>query len=116
MAMHAAEAQEMVATAREAEKVLTIGYGWRFSAVAQAIHRRIVAGDLGEIYHAEATCLRQRGVPSWGAFTSKRVSGGGPLIARGACSRPGDVADGDLLASSSWNVRDEAGHAIAPAV
>jgi predicted dehydrogenase len=80
MAMNVAEAKEMLAVAGETGKVLTIGHGGRFSAAAQAIHQRIVAGDLGEIYYGKAAALRRRGVPSRGVFTVKRLNGGGPLI------------------------------------
>src|SRR5688500_11259073 len=80
MAMNVAEAKEMAQVARETGKVLTIGHGGRFSAAAQAIHERVAAGDLGEIYYAKATALRQRGVPSRGVFTVKKLNGGGPLI------------------------------------
>ncbi|MBI3972927.1 MAG: Gfo/Idh/MocA family oxidoreductase [Chloroflexi bacterium] len=80
MAMNVAEAKEMIAVARETGKVLTIGHGGRFSPVAQAIHRRAAAGDLGEIYYAKAAALRKRGVPARGVFTVKKLNGGGPLI------------------------------------
>lgn len=80
MAMNVAEAKDMAQAARETGKVLTIGHGGRFSAAAQAIHERAAAGDLGEIYYAKATALRQRGVPSRGVFTVKKLNGGGPLI------------------------------------
>jgi predicted dehydrogenase len=80
MAMSVAEAQEMIAVARETGMVLTIGHGGRFSAAAQAIHERVQAGDLGEIYYGKAVALRKRGVPSRGVFTVKRLNGGGPLI------------------------------------
>jgi predicted dehydrogenase len=80
MAMNVAEAKEMLAAAREAGKILTIGHGGRFSPMAQAIHQRVAAGDLGEIYYAKAASLRRRGVPGWGVFTSKKLNGGGPLI------------------------------------
>ena len=34
----------------------------------------------GEIYYAEATAWRRRGIPTWGVFTNKAEQGGGPLI------------------------------------
>jgi predicted dehydrogenase len=80
MAMNVAEAKEMLAVARETGKILTIGHGGRFSAAAQAIYKRIAAGDLGEIYYGRAVALRARGVPGWGVFTNKKLNGGGPLI------------------------------------
>src|SRR5688572_3434382 len=48
MAMNVAAAKEMAAVARETGKVLTIGHGGRFSSAAQAIHKHVAAGDLGE--------------------------------------------------------------------
>ncbi len=80
MAMNVAEAKEMLAVARETGNILTIGHGGRFSAAAQAIHDRVEAGDLGEIYYGKAAALRKRGVPSRGVFTVKKLNGGGPLI------------------------------------
>jgi predicted dehydrogenase len=80
MAMNVAEAKEMAAVAQETGNILTIGHGGRFSAAAEAIRSRITAGDLGEIYYAKAAALRQRGVPSRGVFTVKKLNGGGPLI------------------------------------
>jgi predicted dehydrogenase len=80
MAMNVAEAKEMLAVARETGNILTIGHGGRFSASAQAIHERIAAGDLGDIYYAKAAALRKRGVPARGVFTVKKLNGGGPLI------------------------------------
>ena len=80
MAMNVAQAKEMQAVAQETGRILTIGHGGRFSAAAQAIHEHVRAGDFGEIYYGKAVALRQRGVPSRGVFTVKKLNGGGPLI------------------------------------
>jgi predicted dehydrogenase len=80
IAMNLAEAKEMVAVAHKADKTLQIGLHWRFTSEAQLLKRIIDAGDLGEIYYGEATCLRRRGIPSWGVFTQKELQGGGSLI------------------------------------
>ncbi|MCE5259475.1 MAG: Gfo/Idh/MocA family oxidoreductase [Chloroflexi bacterium] len=80
IAMNATEAREMVAAAHRANKTLQIGLHWRFTSEAQLLRRMIVAGELGEIYYGEATCLRRRGIPSWGVFTQKELQGGGALI------------------------------------
>lgn len=80
MAMNLAEAREMAAAAEKAGKVLQIGLNWRFTSEAQVLRRFVESGDFGDIYYGEATCLRRRGIPSWGVFTQKRLQGGGALI------------------------------------
>ncbi len=80
MAMNVAEAQDMVAAAGRAGKVLTIGHQQRFSPAAQAVKRAVDAGELGNIYYAKTAALRNRGAPTWGVFHIKELNGGGPLI------------------------------------
>lgn len=80
MAMNVAEAQDMVAAAERADKVLTIGHQQRFSPAAQAVKRAVDAGELGDIYYAKTAALRNRGAPTWGVFHIKQLNGGGPLI------------------------------------
>jgi len=80
IAMNAAEAREMVAAAHRVNKTLQIGLHWRFTSEAQLLKRMVDAGDLGGIYYGEATCMRRRGIPSWGVFTQKEMQGGGALI------------------------------------
>ena len=80
MAMSLDEANEMAAAAKDAGTILQIGLNWRFTSEAQLLRRYVEAGDLGDIYYGEATCLRRRGIPSWGVFTQKRLQGGGSLI------------------------------------
>ncbi len=77
-AVECAEINEMVASTG---RLLQVGMIHRFSAVGQAAMDLIDAGDLGEIYHAKAHLYRRRGVPGLGGwFTTKGLSGGGPLI------------------------------------
>jgi predicted dehydrogenase len=52
----------------------------RFEGKHEALKRYADAGLLGEVYYAHVAALRQRGAPGWGAFLTKRLSGGGPLI------------------------------------
>jgi predicted dehydrogenase len=80
IAMNLTEAREMVATAHRQKRVLQIGLHWRFTSEAQLLKQFIDAGELGQIYYGEATCLRRRGIPSWGVFTQKELQGGGALI------------------------------------
>ena len=80
MAMNLCEAQEMAAAARRAGKILQVGLHWRFTGEAQVLKRFIDAGEMGDIYYGEATCMRRRGIPGWGVFTQKELQGGGALI------------------------------------
>jgi len=80
MAITAEEADEMVKTARETGLKFSVGYQSRFSDDAQLLKEMITSGELGEIYYAEVSAIRRRGVPTWGLFLSKELQGGGPLI------------------------------------
>ena len=93
MAMSAAEAQEMLDTAKKCGLKLGIDFSYRFNPQSRAMKDLIEAGKLGAIYYARSVWLRRRGVPglasgfntnatgamgSW--FFDKKQSGGGPLI------------------------------------
>jgi predicted dehydrogenase len=80
MAKTAAEAREMVATAKRTGKKLTIGYQSRFRSDSEYLKQTCERGDLGEIYLAKARAIRRRAVPTWGVFLDKEKQGGGPLI------------------------------------
>jgi len=80
MSVTAAEGKAMVAAARKAKKKLMVSLNNRFGPNAQALKGFVAAGRLGRVYFARALCTRRRGIPSWGVFTSKKESGGGPLL------------------------------------
>jgi len=80
IAMNLAEGREMVAAARERDRILQIGLHFRFQPESLALKRMVERGDLGDIYYGEATMLRRRGIPSWGVFTRRELQGGGALI------------------------------------
>ncbi|MFH1476391.1 MAG: Gfo/Idh/MocA family oxidoreductase [Verrucomicrobiota bacterium] len=81
MALHAGQAAEIVAAQKKAHKVVQIGMVWRQASEAQLIREEIRSGRLGAIYHMRAVMIRRRGIPGLGGwFTTKAVSGGGPLI------------------------------------
>ncbi|WP_299094423.1 Gfo/Idh/MocA family oxidoreductase [uncultured Metabacillus sp.] len=60
-------------------KVLQVGFVRRFGTNTQVLKNFIDSGDLGEIYYAKASCIRELGNPG-GWFADKERSGGGPLI------------------------------------
>ena len=80
MAKTAAEAKEMVETAKRTGKLLTIGYNNRYNASSLYVKEIADRGDLGDIYFARAHALRRRAVPTWGVFLNEEEQGGGPLI------------------------------------
>ena len=80
MAATEADARKMLEARDKSGKLLTVGYQYRHFPVNQVAKRTIDDGWLGDIYYAESTYLRRRGVPTWGVFTDKSKQGGGPLI------------------------------------
>ena len=81
MAMNAAEAREMIAAAKAADRRLMINFSYRFTSDAMQLKREVESGILGEIYYARTEWLRCKGLPGFGGwFGQKSLSGGGPLI------------------------------------
>jgi predicted dehydrogenase len=75
-----ASALEMYDAALKADRVLFVGQTGRFYSSAVAAYEFASSGQLGEIYYAEASALRRRGVPKWGRFHIQADSGGGALV------------------------------------
>lgn len=80
MAKSYEDAKLMLDTAKETEKLLTIGYQNRYRQDSKYLKRACDNGDLGEIYYARAHAVRRRAVPTWGVFLNEEEQGGGPLI------------------------------------
>ncbi len=79
-ALNLAEAEEVVAAARETGKTLTLGMNQRFAPGAQKIRALAEAGVFGEIYHAKAAWLRREGIPRLGTwFGNRDLAGAGCL-------------------------------------
>ncbi len=79
MATSAKEAKEMLAAAKEAGKLLMIGFVRRYGNDCAIVKDYIDNGFFGDIYYAKATYLRRNGSPG-GWFGDKNFSAGGPLI------------------------------------
>ncbi|MGQ9732600.1 MAG: Gfo/Idh/MocA family protein, partial [Candidatus Zipacnadales bacterium] len=80
IAVSASQAQTMLQTARQLGLKLMVGQTARFNPQARAMKEFVESGAIGEIYYARAMALRRRGIPGWGAFTSKKLSVGGPIF------------------------------------
>jgi predicted dehydrogenase len=81
LARFAAEAEQMVAAAKKANKILGVAFQRRTRHDVNLLRDEIAAGNLGNIYYAKAFWMRRQGIPGMGSwFTSKEAAGGGPLI------------------------------------
>ncbi|NOZ64622.1 MAG: Gfo/Idh/MocA family oxidoreductase [Caldiserica bacterium] len=81
MATNTTEAREIVKKVKESGKILMMGMTWRFISHYSYLKRLAQQGEFGEIYYAHGKWLRRRGVPGLGGwFTTKKMSGGGPLV------------------------------------
>lgn len=75
------EAEKMADAARASGKLLMTMRNNRFSEQAKFIKRFIGEGKLGDLYMGRCGWIRRRGIPGRGGwFTTKALSGGGPLI------------------------------------
>lgn len=81
MANTLASAQSIVEATRRSDKIFMMGMNNRFRGDTQVLKAFIERGDLGEIYYAKCGWVRRNGIPGFGGwFTTKALSGGGPLI------------------------------------
>ncbi len=80
MAKSAAEAKEMLDTAKQTGRTLSIGYQNRQRPESQYVKAEAESGFFGDIYFARAYAVRRRAVPTWGVFLNEYEQGGGPLI------------------------------------
>lgn len=87
MAITSEEGARMVQAALANNRVLEIAFNHRRRGDVEVLKRHIDQGALGRIYHAKASWMRRRGIPGFGGwFTTKALSGGGPLIDLGVHS------------------------------
>lgn len=79
--LNAAEVQEMIAAAEAAGKRLQFNFNNRARPEARAMMAYLADGTVGQIRSAQAKWIRRTGIPGFGGwFTTKALSGGGPLI------------------------------------
>lgn len=81
LAMSTEDGQLIADAADKSGKKCMVGQVNRFRSDSIFLKERIGAGELGDIYYAHTGWLRKRGIPGYGGwFTTKAMSGGGPLI------------------------------------
>jgi predicted dehydrogenase len=80
-AINPEEAMKMAHAALTNDKVLMTMRNNRFRPASQFLKKYIEGGHMGEIYTGRCGWVRRRGIPGKGGwFTTKELSGGGPLI------------------------------------
>ena len=82
MAPSLADAESMLQAAERADRMLMVGYNFRFRKDAQAVHKFIRSGGLGTPRFAR-TWIHAGSVPVWGPHYIKSRSGGGSLASTG---------------------------------
>ena len=81
MAMNAREGRKMALATKQSGKMFMMHFNSRFSNEAQVLKEYADSGILGDVYYARTVWNRRRGMPGLGGwFTTKKLSGGGPLI------------------------------------
>jgi predicted dehydrogenase len=78
MAPTLGEAEEMLRTAEQANRLLMVGYNFRFREDARIMNRFIREGGLGRPLFARAWS-HEASVPTWGPHYIRALSGGGSL-------------------------------------
>ncbi|MFC4769972.1 Gfo/Idh/MocA family protein [Effusibacillus consociatus] len=74
-------AEEMVRVQKETGRTLMIALNNRFRPDSHWMKNLIAEGAVGPIYHGKTGWMRRAGIPGWGGwFTTRELSGGGPLI------------------------------------
>jgi len=80
MAMTPDECQQMIDAAKKNNRLLGVGFQYRYNPRSELCCRLREAGDLGDILFVKCQALRRHGIPNWGVFGQKALQGGGPLI------------------------------------
>ena len=80
-ALNASEVEQMISAADSSGKHLLFNFNNRARPESYAMMELIGDGTLGKINSAQAKWIRRTGIPGFGGwFTTKALSGGGPLI------------------------------------
>jgi predicted dehydrogenase len=80
-AMNAKEVKEIIDAAKAAKRKVLFNFNNRARPESQAMMKYITDGTVGKINSAQAKWIRRTGIPGFGGwFTTKALSGGGPLI------------------------------------
>ena len=74
------EVKEMFDFAKKQGKLLMACQSLRFLPERLKAKELVDSGEVGDIYYAQMSRIRRRGIPTWGKFHIKAYSGGGALV------------------------------------
>jgi predicted dehydrogenase len=80
LAVTTKEVRQMGELADKKKLKLMTAQHMRYTAASQAIKNWVVAGNLGQVYHARVRAMRRNLVPNRPGFIDKKLSGGGPCM------------------------------------
>jgi predicted dehydrogenase len=99
MALDSIQAAAICQEAAKAKGILQMGMINRHRAESQILRDWVVDGSMGDIYHMRCVWVRRRGIPGLGGwFTTRKASGGGPMIDLGV-----HLFDLAMFISGHWN-------------
>jgi len=80
-ALNAGDVGQMVEAAKKAGRTLMFNFNNRARPESYAMREYFKSGAVGRVNSAQAQWIRRNGIPGFGGwFTTKKLSGGGPLI------------------------------------
>ena len=75
-----AQVKEMFDFAKKQGKYLMACQSLRFLPERLKAKEMAESGEIGEVYYAQMSRIRRRGIPTWGKFHIKEFSGGGAMV------------------------------------
>jgi predicted dehydrogenase len=81
IAVSCAQAEQMIAAAKQSGKLLSVNQHMRFDPTSMAMREAVAAGRLGHVYLTDVRMVRAQGIPGYGSwFTNKDLAGAGALF------------------------------------
>lgn len=74
------DAEDMFAAAKRNNKFLMACQSMRYTPDRLAAKKYICENSINDFYYGEISRVRTRGIPTWGTFHMKKISGGGAFV------------------------------------
>lgn len=81
ISVSSADAENMIAAAKRADRVLSVNQHMRFHPTSLAMRDAVAEGRLGDVYFTDVRWMRSAGIPGYGSwFTRSELAGAGALF------------------------------------